>query len=98
DKIKQDRVDKIDLLFMVDNSVSMADKQEILQAAVPDLVGRLVNPVCVDANGNQFPDDTPADPDANCPAGKGREFEPILNINIGVITSSLGSFGATSDA
>src|SRR5438067_676018 len=30
-------VSKIDLLFMIDNSSSMADKQAILAAAVPDL-------------------------------------------------------------
>jgi hypothetical protein len=98
DKISQDRVDKIDLLFMVDNSVSMADKQQILQAAVPDLVSRLVNPVCVDGAGDQFPDLTPADPNAECPDGYGREFEKIDNINIGVISSSLGGFGSTSGA
>lgn len=99
DKIAQDRVDKIDLLFMVDNSVSMADKQVILQDAVPDLVGRLVNPVCVEtATGMQNQGVTPADPEVECPEGYGREFEPILDINIAVITSSLGGFGATSNA
>src|SRR5579871_2972050 len=50
DQIQQKSVDKIDLLFMVDNSISMADKQQVLQAAVPDLVQRLVNPNCVDPN------------------------------------------------
>ena len=29
---------KVDLLFMIDNSSSMADKQEILALAIPDLV------------------------------------------------------------
>src|ERR1700753_731611 len=48
DQIVQTAVVKIDLLFMVDNSVSMADKQEILAAAVPVLLGRLVAPICVD--------------------------------------------------
>src|SRR5512144_1995052 len=47
--------DKIDLLFMIDNSISMSDKQAILRAAVPDLVNRLVNPICVDAQGNTYP-------------------------------------------
>ena len=31
DQIRQTAVDKIDLLFMIDNSISMADKQEILE-------------------------------------------------------------------
>src|SRR5213595_624989 len=45
---KQNKVSKIDLLFMIDNSSSMADKQAILAQAVPDLVNRLVDPVCID--------------------------------------------------
>src|SRR5947209_3029405 len=44
---KQNKVSKIDLLFMIDNSSSMADKQQILAQAVPDLVRRLVDPVCI---------------------------------------------------
>src|SRR5688572_30066861 len=48
DRITQTAIDKIDLLFMIDNSISMSDKQAILRAAVPDLVNRLVNPICVD--------------------------------------------------
>ncbi len=42
----------IDLLLMIDNSSSMADKQATLAAAVPQLLGELVAPNCVDASGN----------------------------------------------
>ncbi len=87
------KVDKIDLLFMIDNSASMADKQKILADAVPDLVNRLTNPVCVDssgANAESVPSGQP------CPNGKVREFDPIKDIHIGVITSSLGGHGADS--
>jgi hypothetical protein len=91
DKITQTSVDKIDLLFMIDNSRSMSDKQAILQLAVPDLVNRLVNPICVDSAGNQFP---PPDPGTPCPAGQSQEFNPVTNINIGVVSSSLGDIGA----
>jgi hypothetical protein len=90
---------KLDLLLMIDNSVSMADKQQILQTAVPDVVGRLVNPVCVDGTGAQYPDETAAlQPGDACPNGHSREFQAISDINIGVISSSLGDFGATSGA
>ena len=41
----------IDLLLMIDNSSSMGDKQATLAAAVPQLLGQLVQPNCVDANG-----------------------------------------------
>lgn len=91
DKITQTSVDKIDLLFMIDNSISMSDKQEILRLAVPDLVSRLVNPICVDTAGNQFP---PPPPGELCPSGQSQEFNPINDINIGVVSSSLGDVGA----
>ena len=91
---KNQKVDKIDLLIMIDNSASMADKQKILAAAVPDLVGRLTNPVCVDretrAQTGQPPSGTP------CADGSEREFEPVVDIHIGVITSSIGGHGADS--
>jgi hypothetical protein len=91
DKITQTSVDKIDLLFMIDNSRSMSDKQAILQLAVPDLVNRLVNPICVDSAGNQFP---PPAAGASCPAGQSQEFNPVNDIHIGVVSSSLGDIGA----
>jgi hypothetical protein len=83
---------KIDLLIMIDNSSSMADKQEIVALAIPDLVGRLVDPVCVDPvtraqlgvrslNGT-------------CNTGV-VDFVPVQDIHIGIITSSLGGHGST---
>jgi hypothetical protein len=95
DTIQNKSVDKIDLLFMIDNSSSMADKQQVLAEAVPILVGRLVNPVCVDELGARANVPTPADPLQECPAPFAREFKPITNIHIGVVSSSIGSHGAT---
>src|SRR5262245_31473181 len=46
--IKNQNVDKVDLLFMIDNSLSMADKQDVLAQAVPVLVQRFVTPSCID--------------------------------------------------
>ncbi|HKO49076.1 MAG TPA: hypothetical protein VJV79_15195 [Polyangiaceae bacterium] len=86
-------VDKIDLLFMIDNSASMQDKQNLLSDAVPPLVARLVNPICVKSDG------TPSGATASsgvCPAGQGTpEFKPIGDIHIGVVSSSLGAHGGT---
>jgi hypothetical protein len=93
DTISQESIERIDLLFMIDNSSSMNDKQEILRRAVPDLVTRLVNPNCVDASGNQFP---PPVPGEDCELGKAREFKPVTDINIAVVSSSLGDAGAGS--
>lgn len=86
------KVEKIDLLFMIDNSASMGDKQKILARAVPDLVSRLTQPSCIDT-ASQAP--VPRDPQTNaCPAGSEPEFEPIRDIHIGMITSSLGGHGS----
>lgn len=60
---------QLDLLFVIDNSQQMADKQALLASAVPQLLERLSNP----------------------PVGTG-----FNDFHIGVITSSLGSAGATT--
>jgi hypothetical protein len=85
-------VDKLDLLFMIDNSMSMADKQETLAKAVPILVRRLVTPSCFDDQGN--PTGESSDASGHCARGR-PEMAPIKDIHIGVITSSLGSHGGT---
>lgn len=90
---KPTKIDKIALLLVIDNSASMADKQEVLAQAVPDLVGRLIAPRCMgpDATtiaveqGQPCPHDHPR-----------REFDPIHDIHIGFISSSLGGHGADS--
>lgn len=93
DLVPQNVVSKVDMLFVIDNSMSMADKQAILAEAVPDLVKRFVKPVCLNAANDE------ADPLANgdCPMGYGPEFTPIKDIHIGAITSSLGGFGSEHD-
>ncbi len=83
---------KVDLLFMIDNSVSMSDKQTVLARSTLALVERLVDPECVAPDGTLA--GAPA-PDAPCAAGTSREFQPVTDIHIGVITSSLGGHGST---
>jgi hypothetical protein len=90
EKVRQNKVSKIDLLFMIDNSSSMADKQAILQEAVPQLVRRLVEPKCVNETTGQVE----GDPVMNQCAKGVLDFEPIKDIHIGMITSSLGGHGA----
>jgi hypothetical protein len=87
-------IDKIDLLFMIDNSASMADKQDILAAAVPDLVKRLTQPRCLDDQQHAFERGT----DGKCPGSSRPEFRPITDIHVGVITSSLGGAACSDPA
>jgi hypothetical protein len=87
--------DKVDLLFVVDNSRSMADKQAFLGASVGEATRRLVNPLCIDAAG-QPAGSQPTSPLDACPPGTTREFSPITDIHIGVITSSIGGHGSNA--
>jgi hypothetical protein len=107
DEIRQTAVDKIDLLFMIDNSISMADKQAILAEAVPLLVQRLITPLCVrpcteadKCSEAQARDGVPVGGNADGMTGKcamgAPEFNPIRDIHVGVVTSSLGAHGAPS--
>lgn len=97
--VSQQAVDKVDLLFAIDNSASMGDKQEILADAVPDLINGLLKPRCVDSDGKPDPGGAVADPAGNkdnrynCPANTEPEFKPVTDMHIGIVSSSLGNFG-----
>jgi hypothetical protein len=102
--VSQQAVDKVDLLFAIDNSASMADKQVILADAVPDLINGLLKPNCVDAEGKKAAanaDGSPAvgDPTISkekhygCPTGYDPEFKPVIDMHIGIVSSSMGNFG-----
>ncbi len=82
-------VDKVDLLFMIDNSASMGDKQALLAAAIPDMVTRLVTPNCVDATGAVV---GTSDQTGQCTNGTA-EFPPVHDMHIGIVSSSLGARG-----
>jgi hypothetical protein len=95
--ISQAQVDKVDILFMIDNSSSMGDKQQVLADAIPNLVQGLLRPNCVDTNGK--PVGGQADPLGNkdnhygCTKGSDPEFTPVSDMHIGIVSSSMGSFG-----
>ena len=98
--VSQQQVDKVDLLFMIDNSASMGDKQAILADAVPNLLVGLLKPKCADPTTGIAAAGAPtADPNGNkgnnysCPAGTKPEFNPVTDMHIGIISSSLGGFG-----
>ncbi len=83
-------IDKVDLLFDIDNSASMGDKQAYLSQAVPDLITRLVQPNCLDdetqaITGTADTNGTCADPNSS------PEFPPVHDMHIGILSSSLGN-------
>lgn len=95
--VSQQAVDKVDLLFAIDNSASMGDKQQILAEAVPDLINGLLRPRCVSPEG--VPNGSIAEPTKTkedhfgCPSGSDPEFKPVTDMHIGIVSSSLGNFG-----
>ncbi len=86
--INTNTISKIDLLFDIDNSASMGDKQVYLQAAIPDLITRLINPDCVDPT--TMADTGVASVNGACAAGTQVEFPPVHDLHIGIVSSSLG--------
>ena len=89
---------KVDLLFAIDNSRTMGDKQDLMAAAIPDLVGRLLAPDCVDPANLSGPSTPSArDPKTGAPtcvAPLRLKFPPVNDLHIGIVSSSLGGGGA----
>jgi len=81
---------KVDLLLVVDNSATMGDKQAVIAGSVGTLIRRLVQPRCVDASDRTKV--VGASADGKCATGV-LEHQPIADLHVGVISSSLG--GAT---
>jgi hypothetical protein len=85
------RLDKLDLLVLVDNSGSMADKQANLMAQLGGLLSKLTAPLCRSQRD-------PAAPLRACEAGNADlvpAFNAVTSLNVGVITPDLGTPGST---
>jgi hypothetical protein len=80
----------LDVLLVIDNSESMADKQDVLEATLPAFVKRLTNPLCVDVN-RQPVATQPTSLGQPCSAGT-REFTSN-DFHIAVVSTSLGGHG-----
>jgi hypothetical protein len=84
------KVSKIDILVMVDNSSSMADKHVILATAVPELIDRLSQQKCIDPVTGKV---VGVAMNSSCALGV-LDFAPVKDIHLGIVTSSIGSHGA----
>jgi hypothetical protein len=73
---------------MVQNSAMMGSVTDYLQASVKALFDRLLNPNCLDATGKVLGPST----GGQCATGT-LEFQPIVDIHVAVMTSSLGGRG-----
>ena len=70
-------IDKLDLLFVVDDTPGMVDLHGALARRIPELVRAILAPRVVTTTGRSIP-------------------SPILDLHVGVITSSLGSHGTSA--
>jgi hypothetical protein len=82
---------KVDLLLVMDNSPNTDTFHELFAQTAPYLVDRLVHPACVNGLGNVVA--TTPNPTDPCPVGV-RDFAPITDIHLAVISTSLGGHGA----
>jgi hypothetical protein len=83
---------RVDILFVVDNSVSMGAAHGFTRVALPAMVNQLVNPPCMDRQG-QFREGPGYGKD--CPEETFRRSQPLHDVHIGVISSSLGGHGGS---
>jgi hypothetical protein len=88
--ITNQSIDKIDLLFVIDNSASMGDKQLYLAQAVPQLITRLVTPNCVDPTSGTIYGPSDSMGMGQCAQGV-VEFPPVHDMHIGLLSTSLGT-------
>lgn len=78
--VSETGISKVDLLFVIDNSFSMASEQANLITQLPRLIEILTT-------GDKNPGAAPVDP--NSDAGKARYFTPVSSLHLGVITTEL---------
>jgi hypothetical protein len=82
--------DKVDLLFVVDNTRNMELAHQLLSQTFPYLMSRFSRPACVNGLGNVV-SSTPGPADV-CPIGE-REFAAVTDVRVGVLSTSLGGHG-----
>lgn len=82
---------KVDLLLVIDNSQNTDVAQQAMAETIPYLIDRLIHPPCVNGLGNVVA--APSAPDAPCSVGR-RDFTPITDFHLAMISTSLGGHGA----
>ncbi|HEY3816310.1 MAG TPA: hypothetical protein VGL81_04015 [Polyangiaceae bacterium] len=80
---------KLDILFAVQNSASMVGVGPYVQASVQAMFDRLVSPNCIDGSGSVVGVSS-----AGVCATGSLEFQPVSDIHIGIVTTSLGGRGS----
>lgn len=89
--VRNDAVEKVDLLMMVDNSGSMAENQANIMAQLAPLIGQLTNPPCISRStpGGGTPHTCMAGNMDDVPA-----YPAVKDLHVGVVNSDLGTPGS----
>jgi hypothetical protein len=85
------QTDKLDVLFVIDNTRTASFAHPMLSRTIPYFLDRLVNPRCVNGLGQIV--DNPGSGSEACRVGL-RDFAPVSDIHLAVISTSLGGHGA----
>jgi hypothetical protein len=89
--VRNDAVEKVDLLMVVDNSGSMAENQRNITAQLGPLINQLTNPPCISrmTPGGGMPHTcNPMNPD-DVP-----QYPAVKDLHVGVISTDLGTPGS----
>ncbi|MFO0559830.1 MAG: hypothetical protein U0269_17555 [Polyangiales bacterium] len=88
--VRNDEVEKIDLLIVVDNSGSMAENQANIMAQLGPLIDQLTNPRCIsrDTPGGGVPH--PCD---RTNLDDIQQYPPVKDLHVGVVSTDLGTPG-----
>lgn len=76
--------ERIDVLFVVDNSMGMKPHQQVLQDAAVNFIDQLAHPPCVGA-----PSGTVANDEGMCPGDAQPAYHPPTDVHFGVVSSSV---------
>jgi hypothetical protein len=91
EEVRNESVDKVDLLLVVDNSGSMRDNQANIMAQFGPLIDLLVNPPCISRMN-------PMAAEHACMAGNADDvpkYPAVKDLHVGVVSSDLGTPGST---
>ncbi len=89
ERVDQSGVSDVDLLFMIDNSGSMASEQSKLAKQLPKLVEIL-------SSGDRFPGQSDAEVLAQGNDPTKRKFTPVKTLHLGVVSSNAGGIDDTA--
>src|SRR5581483_1610396 len=83
------QTDKVDIVFVIDNSASMGTKQDLLRRGISDFLDRIIFPPCITDDGKT---EIPR-VNKDCPVGYKDKYIPVSDVHVGILTSSLGGGG-----